>query len=64
MRRTNRADEYLCALCRESRAFIWDRCHDHGYDRAPLCASCNTFEGKGVAFPRRKEGSVAHLLRC
>ncbi|MFD0287682.1 endonuclease domain-containing protein [Streptomyces lutosisoli] len=63
LRRTHRADEYLCCLCRESRASIWDHCHDHGYVRGPVCASCNTFEGKGVAFLRRN-GSVQHLLGC
>ncbi|MEU0389203.1 endonuclease domain-containing protein [Streptomyces chartreusis] len=63
MRRTHRADDYLCCLCRESRAFIWDHCHEHGFVRGPVCSSCNTFEGKGVAFLRR-EGSVQHLLEC
>ncbi|UKY55050.1 endonuclease VII domain-containing protein [Streptomyces inhibens] len=55
--RTMRADDYLCRLCGQSRAFTWDHCHDHGYVRGPLCASCNTFEGKGVRFLLR-EGSV------
>ncbi|MDX2762539.1 endonuclease domain-containing protein [Streptomyces europaeiscabiei] len=63
LRRTHRADDYLCCLCRESRASIWDHCHEHGYVRGPVCASCNTFEGKGVAFLRR-DGSVQHLLEC
>ncbi|WP_043267256.1 endonuclease domain-containing protein [Streptomyces sp. CT34] len=63
LRRTMRADDYLCRLCGQSRAFTWDHCHDHGYVRGPLCASCNTFEGKGVRFLRR-EGSVLHLLEC
>ncbi|PWI06506.1 hypothetical protein DIZ27_33370 [Streptomyces sp. NWU339] len=63
LRRTSRADEYLCCLCHESRASIWDHCHDHGLVRGPVCASCNTFEGKGVAFLRR-EGSARHLLEC
>ncbi|WP_043271977.1 endonuclease domain-containing protein [Streptomyces sp. CT34] len=63
LRRTMRADDYLCRLCAQSRAFTWDHCHDHGYVRGPLCASCNTFEGKGVRFLLR-EGSVLHLLEC
>lgn len=63
LRRTLRADEYLCQLCADSRAFSWDHCHDHGYVRGPLCASCNTFEGKGVSF-LSGEGSVLHLLEC
>ncbi|MFJ2008002.1 endonuclease domain-containing protein [Streptomyces chartreusis] len=63
VRRTHRADDYLCRLCRGSRASIWDHCHEHGYVRGPVCASCNTFEGKGVAFLRR-DGSVQHLLEC
>ncbi|MFF4741304.1 endonuclease domain-containing protein [Streptomyces sp. NPDC001262] len=61
--RATRADAYLCWLCGESRAFTWDHCHDHGYVRGPLCASCNTFEGKGVRFLER-EGSILHLLEC
>jgi hypothetical protein len=63
LRRTHRADDYLCCLCHESRASIWDHCHEHGFVRGPVCASCNTFEGKGVTFVRRK-GSVQHLLEC
>ncbi|MFJ3363557.1 endonuclease domain-containing protein [Streptomyces anthocyanicus] len=63
LRRAHRADDYLCCLCRESRASIWDHCHEHGFVRGPVCASCNTFEGKGVAFLHR-EGSVRHLLLC
>ncbi|MGQ4436643.1 MULTISPECIES: endonuclease domain-containing protein [unclassified Streptomyces] len=63
LRRTHRADDYLCSLCRESRASVWDHCHEHTYVRGPVCASCNTFEGKGVAFVRR-HGSVEHLLEC
>jgi hypothetical protein len=63
LRRTHRSDEYLCCLCRESRAALWDHCHEHGHVRGPVCPSCNTFEGKGVAFLRRN-GSAQHLLRC
>jgi hypothetical protein len=63
LRRGLRADDYLCRLCGESRAFTWDHCHDHGYVRGPLCASCNTFEGKGVRF-LQGQGSVLHLLEC
>ncbi|MEU7730415.1 hypothetical protein AB0B78_35180 [Streptomyces sp. NPDC040724] len=34
--------------------------------RGPLCASCNTFEGKSSAhsFLRDKESSALHLLEC
>ena len=63
LRRTHRAVDYLCGLCRESRASVWDHCHEHGHIRGPVCASCNAFEGKGVAFLRRA-GSVQHLLEC
>ncbi|NXY94460.1 hypothetical protein HYE82_08650 [Streptomyces sp. BR123] len=63
LRRTMRADDYLCRLCQASRAFTWDHCHDHGHVRGPVCASCNTFEGKGVRF-LQGEGSILHLLEC
>ncbi|MGW6941356.1 endonuclease domain-containing protein [Streptomyces xanthophaeus] len=63
LRRTMRADDYLCRLCQASRAFTWDHCHDHGHIRGPVCASCNTFEGKGVRF-LQGEGSILHLLEC
>ncbi|MCX5151626.1 endonuclease VII domain-containing protein [Streptomyces sp. NBC_00320] len=64
--RSTRADGYLCRMCAETRASVWDHCHDHGYVRGPLCASCNTFEGKSSAhsFLRDKEGSALHLLGC
>lgn len=64
--RSTRADGYLCRMCAETRASVWDHCHDHGYVRGPLCASCNTFEGKSSAhsFLRDKEGSALHLLEC
>ncbi|MET8677119.1 endonuclease domain-containing protein [Streptomyces sp. NPDC004647] len=62
--RTTRADSYLCQLCTEPRhASHWDHCHDHGYVRGPLCASCNTYEGLGLNFLTR-EGGLAHLLEC
>ncbi|MFD3422078.1 hypothetical protein [Streptomyces decoyicus] len=32
-------------------------------NRRPLCASCNTFEGKGISFLDRP-GAVQHLLQC
>lgn len=63
LRRTMRADDYLCRLCQNSRAFSWDHCHDHGLVRGPICASCNTFEGKGLYF-LQGEGSVQHLQEC
>ncbi|WP_327372275.1 endonuclease domain-containing protein [Streptomyces sp. NBC_01217] len=64
--RSTRADGYLCRMCAESRASVWDHCHDHGYVRGPLCGSCNTYEGKSSAhsFLRDKEGSALHLLEC
>ncbi|MCX5326317.1 endonuclease domain-containing protein [Streptomyces sp. NBC_00120] len=62
-RKQQRADDYLCCLCRESRASVWDHCHEHSYVRGPVCASCNTFEGKGTAF-LCQDGSVQHLLEC
>ncbi|WP_331730256.1 endonuclease domain-containing protein [Streptomyces sp. NBC_01174] len=64
--RSNRADGYLCRLCSESRAAVWDHCHDHGLVRGPLCGSCNTYEGKSTAysFLQNKEGAALHLLEC
>ncbi|MDX2547823.1 endonuclease domain-containing protein [Streptomyces sp. WI04-05B] len=35
LRRAHRAAEYLCCLCRESRAALWDHCHEHGHVRGP-----------------------------
>ncbi|MFE2889335.1 endonuclease domain-containing protein [Streptomyces sp. NPDC059272] len=63
LRRTHRSYEYLCCLCRERRAALWDHCHEHGHASGPVCPTSNTFEGKGVAFLRRN-GSALHLLRC
>lgn len=64
--RSTRADGYLCRLCSESRAAVWDHCHDHGLVRGPLCGSCNTYEGKSTAhsFLQNKEGAALHLLEC
>ncbi|MCX4444841.1 endonuclease VII domain-containing protein [Streptomyces sp. NBC_01789] len=61
-----RADGYLCRLCSESRAAVWDHCHDHGLVRGPLCGSCNTYEGKSTpqSFLHNKEGAALHLLEC
>lgn len=59
-----RADAYLCRLCQASRASVWDHCHDHGHIRGPLCASCNTFEGRGFRGFLEREGAVLHLLEC
>jgi hypothetical protein len=61
--RASRADGFLCRLCTSSRAFTWDHCHDHGLVRGPLCASCNTWEGKGFRFLERP-GAPAYLLEC
>lgn len=63
LRRETRADDYLCRLCQASRAFTWDHCHDHGYIRGPVCASCNTYEGKSIGFLER-DGGALHLLEC
>ncbi|MDQ0577883.1 endonuclease domain-containing protein [Streptomyces rishiriensis] len=64
--RGTRADDYLCCLCAETRAAVWDHCHDHGFLRGPLCGSCNTFEGKSLPryFLEGKEGAALHLLEC
>ncbi|GHE26054.1 endonuclease domain-containing protein [Streptomyces hydrogenans] len=60
-----RADDYLCRLCQSSRASVWDHCHGHDLVRGPVCASCNTFEGKGLPeLLLRREEVVAHLLEC
>ncbi|MFE7650198.1 endonuclease domain-containing protein [Streptomyces phaeoluteigriseus] len=60
-----RADDYLCRLCQSSRASVWDHCHDHDLVRGPVCASCNTFEGKGIPeYLLQREEVVAHLLEC
>ena len=62
--KTTRAADYLCRLCTDDRrAYYWDHCHDHGYVRGPVCASCNTFEGGGMDFLTR-EGGILHLLEC
>ncbi|MFJ6010711.1 endonuclease domain-containing protein [Streptomyces sp. NPDC092952] len=59
-----RADDFLCCLCAQPRrAYYWDHCHDHDFVRGPVCASCNTHEGRGLAFAFRP-GAIAHLMRC
>ncbi|WP_327191116.1 endonuclease domain-containing protein [Streptomyces xinghaiensis] len=64
--RSTRADGYLCRLCTDARAAVWDHCHDHGHVRGPLCGSCNTYEGKSTAhsFLQDQEGAALHLLEC
>ncbi|MER0476843.1 endonuclease domain-containing protein [Streptomyces sp. Edi2] len=60
-----RADDYLCQLCGERRASVWDHCHEHDQVRGPLCASCNTSEGTGFPYNfLQREGSVLYLLEC
>ncbi|MER7914497.1 endonuclease domain-containing protein [Streptomyces sp. NPDC096068] len=60
-----RADDYLCRVCQSSRASVWDHCHEHDLVRGPVCASCNTFEGKGVPeHLLRREEIVEYLLEC
>ncbi|MFF8902461.1 endonuclease domain-containing protein [Streptomyces lydicus] len=62
--RLTRADAYLCQLCpTPRRASHWDHCHEHGYVRGPLCASCNTYEGLGTDFLSIEMG-LKHLLEC
>ncbi|WP_432176681.1 endonuclease domain-containing protein [Streptomyces sp. Tue6028] len=57
-------DAFLCLLCPSPRqAMYWDHCHEHGFVRGPLCASCNTHEGGGHRFIERP-GAVQHLLSC
>ncbi|MER6394079.1 endonuclease domain-containing protein [Streptomyces sp. NPDC001523] len=64
-RRNTRADDYLCRFCKESPASAWDHCHGHGYVRGPLCGSCNTREGMGIAYYfLQLEGGALHLLEC
>lgn len=41
----------------------WDHCHEHGFIRGPVCASCNTYEGGGYQFTNRP-GALQHLLQC
>ncbi|MGW0313999.1 endonuclease domain-containing protein [Streptomyces flavidovirens] len=60
----SRADAFLCRLCpTPRRALYWDHCHEHGFLRGPVCASCNAYEGGGWEFIRRR-GGVQHLLQC
>lgn len=67
--RRTRPDAYLCSVCGDSRATVWDHCHDHGLVRGPLCAGCNVSEGQGRlvrpgARPPVNAAAVNHLLRC
>lgn len=58
------ADAFLCCVCpAPRRALYWDHCHEHGFVRGPVCASCNTTEAGGWSFTDRPHG-VRHLLRC
>ncbi|MEU2835349.1 endonuclease domain-containing protein [Streptomyces lavendulae] len=41
---SRKAAGWTCAVCRTAPAAVLDHCHEHGYVRAPLCASCNTLE--------------------
>ncbi|MEU7075989.1 endonuclease domain-containing protein [Streptomyces narbonensis] len=60
-----RADDYLCRLCQSSRASVWDHCHGHDLVRGPVCAGCNTLEGKGVPISLLQRPEVVeHLLEC
>jgi hypothetical protein len=65
-----RADDYLCCLCNRARATAWDHCHDHGFLRGPLCASCNVSEWVYDMGAERRQpwlarpGGLAHLLEC
>ncbi|WP_438453365.1 endonuclease domain-containing protein [Streptomyces asiaticus] len=60
----SQADAFLCRLCPSPRqAMYWDHCHEHGFVRGPVCASCNTYEGGGYRFVDQP-GAVQHLLQC
>jgi len=62
--KNSQPDAFLCVLCPSQRqAMYWDHCHEHGFVRGPVCASCNTFEGGGYQFINRP-GAVQHLLEC
>ncbi|WP_329347197.1 endonuclease VII domain-containing protein [Streptomyces sp. NBC_01261] len=62
--KNSQPDAFLCVLCPSPRqAMCWDHCHEHGFVRGPVCASCNTYEGGGYQFINRP-GAVQHLLRC
>ncbi|MEU9471238.1 endonuclease VII domain-containing protein [Streptomyces avermitilis] len=64
-RRSTRADDYLCRLCKKRQASAWDHCHGHGHVRGPLCGSCNTREGKATPYYfLQLEGGTLHLLEC
>ncbi|MGP3737577.1 endonuclease domain-containing protein (plasmid) [Streptomyces sp. GDS52] len=62
--KNSQPDAFLCVLCTGPRqAMYWDHCHEHGFVRGPVCASCNTYEGGGYRFIDRP-GAMQHLLRC
>ncbi|MDX3697825.1 endonuclease domain-containing protein [Streptomyces europaeiscabiei] len=63
-RRSRPARDYLCRLCGLMQASAWDHCHDHGFVRGPVCASCNGFEGVGFADEFLRQGGAEHLLQC
>lgn len=64
-RRGSRADDYLCRLCKESQASVWDHCHEHGFVRGPLCGSCNSSEGsRHPHYFLERDGGTLHLLEC
>lgn len=64
-RRSTRADDYLCRLCKVRQASAWDHCHDHGHVRGPLCGRCNTHEAKAVPHDfLQRQGATLHLLEC
>jgi hypothetical protein len=43
-KRSLQVSAWRCAVCKEAPASVLDHCHEHGYVRAPVCASCNTRE--------------------
>ncbi|MFG3545596.1 MULTISPECIES: endonuclease domain-containing protein [Streptomyces] len=59
-----RPDDYLCHLCKERQAAVWDHCHEHGHVRGPLCGSCNNRECKSLPYDFLQNGGTQHLLEC
>ncbi|MEE1736397.1 endonuclease domain-containing protein [Streptomyces sp. BE147] len=64
IRRRTRPDDYLCHLCKERQAALWDHCHEHGHVRGPLCGGCNNRECKSFPYSFLQSGGTQHLLEC
>ncbi|WP_236653308.1 endonuclease domain-containing protein [Streptacidiphilus melanogenes] len=77
-KRSLQVSEWQCAVCQEAPASVIDHCHEHGYVRAPVCASCNTRERPNYVysndvyvtnryaslFQLRAEAWLTHWHRC